>query len=317
MRTKNDTARIKKMLTGPLGKRLNKANAEQIKVSAPVRIKESQKAIIKLLGTDIVKAPARREFAKILAADKVKKETLAKKMQMQAFKNSGPAQRTLNQIKAQRLKGLKGLLAQPINLPSTEYFLLSTPFLILPNQGLHLDDWEYVANNSFIKVRTDSDGYRQDSVRFYYLWTNPRNVYSVVSVDGFIIFNGYCFVGTDGGVWPEDRSSSTYVTGTLELYEWWVQPPIQPAPEVDASVQAVSLGVTSGGWFDVGAIDGRNVYRGYDLQYTGLAVPPNGTLVIAVTATLSNNNNGGGSYIDFSSKNYQIGSPFVTVALTS
>lgn len=316
MRT-TDTARIKKMLSGPLGKRLRRAGDEWMKLSLPIQNKDSRKAVTKLLGSEVIKAPVRKAFADILAADKTKQEAAAKKMRAQALKTSSAAAKSLKQLTVARVKAVQGFLAQPADTPSPELFLLERPIFIIPSPGTHLDNYQYADLNSWATLQSSTDASRIDTVRFYYIWSNPRSTYSVVNVDGFIVFNGYCGVGTNGGIFPDDRYSQVIVNGVLEVYQWWIQPPVAMVSDPNQTVSALNLKVTSGGWFDVGAIGGRNVYRGYDLRADLVVVAPQATLVFAVTATIGQYNNSGHSYIDFSNKDYQITSPFVIVSLVS
>jgi hypothetical protein len=140
----------------------------------------------------------------------------------------------------------------------------------------------------------------------------------VVDVDGYAIFRGFGYVGTGGGLLPGDRMASASVDGRLEIYEW-TQPPTQPMPQPDQSVDVATLLVTAYGWGEVGAIESRNIHRGYDLRHTTLVVRPFGVLVFAVTAFVScaTGSDSGLAEIDFASGDFRVGSPAVVVAILS
>lgn len=317
MRT-TDAARIKKLLTGALGKRLAQADAAQWKSPKPSRNRDSQKAVAKLLGSELTNlGPVRKAFTAILEKDAAATAKLAKQAQAAALKNARGARKVLAAATAQRLKVIKGLASQ--DGQASERFLLSKPFLIWPTQGLEMDDAQYIQNNSFAKVQVSTSGTRYDALRFYYLWDNPRNAYSVIDIDGFIIFNGNIQVGSGGGVFPGDRWSQVTIDGVLEIYEWWTQPPTQPYPQPDQTVEAANLYFQSDGWSETGGILPLPIFRGYDLRCTQFIVPPLGTVVLAVTAKINsaNGSDSSNSVVDFSSGNFQIGSPFVTVNLVS
>ncbi len=156
-------------------------------------------------------------------------------------------------------------------------------------------------------------------VKFYFLWSNPKDKVAVINVDGYAIFHGYAYVGVGGGIFPGDRMASVSVDGRLDILEWWNQPPTQPPTQPDQLVNVASLRVTAYGWSEVGAIDAREIYRGYDLRHTLFLVPPFGTLVFTVTAavSLSTGSDSGFAQIDFASGAYQVGSPAVLVAVLS
>ena len=156
-------------------------------------------------------------------------------------------------------------------------------------------------------------------MKFYYLWRNPKDTFSVINVDGYAIFHGYAYVGVGGGIFPGDRMASISVDGSLEILEWWNQPPTQPPAQPDQSVNVANLRVTAYGWSEVGAIDARDIFRGYDLRHTLMLVPPSATLVFTVTAAVScaTGSDSGLTEVDFASGAFQVGSPAVLVAVLS
>lgn len=154
---------------------------------------------------------------------------------------------------------------------------------------------------------------------FYYLWSNPKDKYAVVDVHGYAIFNGTANVGSGGGLFPGSRSASARVTGSLGILEWWNQPPTSPLPQPDQSVVVLDLYVRTDGFGEVGALDFRSIFRGYDLSRTRTLVPPFGTVVLLVTAGVScqTGEDSGLAEVDFASGAFNVGSPAVLVTVLS
>jgi hypothetical protein len=204
-------------------------------------------------------------------------------------------------------------------VPSPQYHLLNTPFLIWPTNSVDLEASEIVPANSWAKFRARIGTNRSffGDVKFYYLWDNPNDKFAVINADGYSIFHGTAFVGVGGGNFPANRSASVRLTATLQIFEWWNQPPTSPFVQPDQSAEILNLRVSAGGFFEVGAIDLRNVFRGSDLRHTLMLVPPRGVVVFAVTtaASMGTGQDNGLAEIDFASGEFMVGSPAVLVTV--
>jgi hypothetical protein len=315
-----DVSRIKKMLSGAEGKRLDRISASQSSIPERLRNKDSRQAAAKLLAPALKQSGlTAKQFDGILSKDKAKLEATLKKSKAAAVKNSRSVQKVLNAAAAQRLKAFEAVAAVPPTVGSPEYHLLNTPFMIWPTNSVDLEASEIVPSNSWAKfrVRTENDFY--GDVKFYYLWSNPKDTFAVINVDGYVIFNGHAFVGVDGGLFPGDRMAEVIVTGRLDIFEWWNQPPTQPYAQPDQSANALTLKVTAYGFSEVGGLDAKDVFRGYDLRHTLMLVPPFGTIVFAITAAVScgTGDDSGLTEADFASGAFQVGSPAVLVTVLS
>lgn len=318
-----DIARLKKQLKGPLGKRLHQASVAQGSGATRLRSKSGRKEAGKLLSTDLGLTPAtRRAFAEVVAKESAQAETRIKKLTAEAQKHARTEQKALKQALIARAKSVKALATQQAATQGTSfYYLLERPFLIWPSFGLQIDA-TYSNQNSFVKVQKTIDNIdAAHAVRFYYLWTNPRNSYSVINIDAPIIFNGTGQASAGGGITADDRYAKLVITGQLEVLEWWNQPPTSPQqqPDQTASVLTPPLEASQEGWFELGDIEFKAVFRGYDINYRLMVVPPLATVVFACSAHFDSTcgTSDSQTIIDFKTGNFQITSPFAIVNLLS
>jgi len=315
-----EIARIKKALTGAEGRRLDKLNEAISGPPLELRNAESRRAAAKLASSLLKGSATQKEFAAILDKDQAGLDAALKKAKDAAIKGSRAAQAVLSGEAQRRTEALGLLAALPVEAAKPRYNLLNKPLFIWPTNTIELEADEVIPAKSFVKFRGRADRrHFRGNVKFYYLWNNPDNTFAVINVDGYIIFHGHGYVGVGGGTFAGDRQASLGVTGSLEILEWENQPPTQPIAQPDQSVKALSLSVEARGMFEVGAIDSKTVFRGYDLRHTLLVVPPLATLVFTVTAEVAG---GGGkdsglAEFDFASGAFQIGSPAVLVTILS
>jgi len=314
-----EISQIRKALAGATGRHLEKAIAAQQAPPLTLRSARSQRTAAsvftaQLKGTDVAK-----KFADILARDEADRAAALEKAKAAAIKNSRSHLAVLESQAARRVKDLDRLTALPAVEGSPKYHLLNKPLFILPSRTIALDESEVIPSKSFAKFQGRTERSLRGDVQFWYLWNNPNDRFSVINVDGYIIFNGHGYVGADGGIFPGARSAGLSVHGRLNILEWENQPPTQPVSQPDQSVEALKLSVSATGFGEVGAIESRDVFRGYDLRHTLLVVPPRATLIFTVAAEISAScgSDSGLVEFDFSSGDFQVGSPAVLVTLLS
>ena len=315
--TRTEIARIKKMLTGPLGKRLDKANAARVDRPRRLTNKDSRRAAARLLAPTLDRATA-REFAGLVAADQARLEAASNKLRAEAVRASRDNQRTLKAAAVQLVNGWQQLVQIPGQIG---HEVLNKPFLIWPTNSVDLEASEIIPVNSFAKFRTrvdDGDDFIGD-VKFFYLWRNPKDTVAVINVTGFVIFNGHCFIGVGGGIFPADRRASVTVEGRLDVLEWFNQPPTSPPQQPDQRVTALTMSEEADGFGEVGAVDAKDIFRGFGLTATQVIVPPSAVMVFVVVAAVTCNTGEDDSIAeaDFASGAFQVGSPAVLIATLS
>ena len=315
--TETEIARIKKLLTGPLGKRLDKANAAQADQPTGFRNKDSRREVARLLKPTLYRATAAK-FAEIATADQARLEARLKKIKAEAVRGSRDRQRTLSAAAAQVVNEWQAIAQVPLDESQIGHVLLNVPFVISASSSVELEQFQIIENKSFAKFRTrveDGDDFRGD-VRFSYVWTNPKNAFEVINVAGFVIFNGHCSLGVGGGLFPGDRQASVTVAGRLDILEMFNDPPTSPPVQADQKVTALQMKESAGGFSEVGAVDARDIFRGLGLTHLNMIVPPLATIVFVVAAAVScgTGEDSGLAEADFASGAFQVGSPAVLLA---
>lgn len=314
-------ANIKRALTGAAGKRLDQMAEAQRGLPQSLQSAATQRAAAKVLAKALKASEAAKEFAAVLAKDEAELSAALNKTKVAAVARSSDRLAQLQAQAANRIRNLEQLAVVPAQPASVRRHLLKKPMFILPSRTIALDENEVIPGKSFAKFRgrVERKASFWGNVKFFYLWNNPDNKFSVINVDGYIIFNGHANVGANGGTFPGDRSASVTIRGHLDILEWDQQPPTQPPSQPDQTVEALRLQVREPGFFEAGALKEKFVFRGYDLRHTLLVVPPLATLVFTVNAevTAGCGADSGLVEFDFSSGGFQVGSPAVLVTLLS
>jgi len=287
------------------------------RLSENATILANRHASQQLLGSSACKAGfAVDEFEKIRARNQADLRRFAGEKRAEAIKCAAARQHALIESIDYRRKGLGVLQATP---PSPFYVTLEKPFLIWATHPYLLGDTHVEPWNSWAKFKFDSGStYGAEQFTFYYLWENPSDRYAVVNIDGYIIVNGHCQVGQDGGNFPGDRFASVALTAQLFPLEWWNQPPTSPLQQADQTQLAFSLRTQEpAGFFDPGEIDAANAFRGCDVRYSLFVLPPHGVTVIevALTASWGTGTDGGHVFLDFDTGDFKVMSPFVLIAV--
>jgi hypothetical protein len=203
--------------------------------------------------------------------------------------------------------------------PAAEYVSLDSPFTIEPTSGITLNNsiitpWNSLAKISFHDSNEGGawlEDIGTDELTFWFNWENLTDGYALVNVHGFLLLNGFCTANSQGGFWDVDRSASLSLDANLNLLEWWNQPATTPLPQANQSQPALRLEADSSGWWADDDTEYALVFRGYDLSYELLAVPPGGTLLIGVALSISFDLNDAAVVVDFASGEFEVMCPFV------
>jgi hypothetical protein len=312
--TRSEIARIKKMLTGPLGKRLDKADAAQDDLPRRLQNKDSRREATRLLAPTLDRSTVKK-FADVVEQDRARLDARLKRIKAEAVRASRDRQRTLQTAAAQLVNGLQAVGQLPVDGSPIGRVLLNVPFLISANSSVELEQFQIIENKSFAKfrARVENPDVFFGNVKFFYVWTNPKNTFEVINVAGFVTFNGHCSVGVDGGLFPGDRQASVLVKGRLDILEFFNDPPTSPLSQPDQEATALQMRETAFGFGEVGAIDARDVFRGLGLSHLHMVVPPLAVIVFGVVAAVScgTGRDGSNAAADFASGAFQVGSPAV------
>ena len=196
--------------------------------------------------------------------------------------SKGDHDRLLAQLESRREAIRKLPVVGGVNPPRV---FLDAPFEIQPDE-LQFDSSQIESAKSWAKFRVESSAALQtQDLSFKFLWKNPSTGYAVINVNAYLVLNGYCEVKSSGGFWAGNRFSRAVVGGNLHLHEWWNDPATIPAPQADQAQQALNLSCSSGTMFDDDAHKAASIFRGFDLAYSMLLIPPAGVVGIDVAAT--------------------------------
>jgi hypothetical protein len=169
--------------------------------------------------------------------------------------------------------------AEPI-----QRFLLDTASDVTATPGLTLDSTVIAPTNNSAKFFLLSTPPGTDeAVSFGFTWENTSDRPAVVNVDGYLVLDGSCQAIAFGGVTEGFRLCHLFVDARLNIQELWNQPPTSPIRQAGQDALALQASAIASGWFDPTKIVTRYLFRGFDLQYRQLVVPPHGTARIEVS----------------------------------
>lgn len=264
-------------------------------------------------------AASAKPFNALMAKHMAKGNAALKKARSTAIKNPRVTKSALAKLAADRIKAFKVLAA--VDVPGTQYTLLNAPFDISSTAGMPLTSAQIVPSNSSakFKLHVEDGPDPSNTVNFSYVWVNPSDKYVVMNVHGYIIFHGHCQLGAGGGFFPGDRFYRLQIDGRLDIFDWSQENPVSIPPAFDQSVNVYTTSEDQGRWSEVGAVDAKDIFRGYDLSRELLVVPPHATMGFVMTASFVCGTGDDSSLVDldFASGNFQLGSPAVLLAIVS
>jgi hypothetical protein len=125
-----------------------------------------------------------------------------------------------------------------------------------------------------------------DSVTFDFTWRNDSRRTVSADVHGYLVLDGSAVTLCDGG-WIALNSSTMDVIPTMAVFDDSTSPPTElPTQEGDSTI-ALHLSCEAFGVIEPGQIDGEDIFRGYDLQHTGVVVPAGGRLRVHLSLVIS------------------------------
>ncbi len=201
------------------------------------------------------------------------------------------------------------------------FVVLDTPAFILPTSGISLDGWNKEPWNNTAKLSgswaSPHPGNGWDELDFVFVWRNPASTYAVVNVETYLALNGFCAAWADGGVLP-DNWAGFGLHASLNVYEWWNQPPTVPPAQATQDQLLNTTHAVANGFFDPGDYESAAIAGNYDVSYREFILPPQGVAVFEASFGILHEIFGDGSLeLDFSSGNFGIMCPAVVIAILS
>ena len=199
-----------------------------------------------------------------------------------------------------------------------KYYLLDTATQISATSRINLAAQNIAPTQNWAEFQFETGDSDTQEVTFEFSWQNATANYAVINIDGYLVLNGECQALADGGtfIFPGGKSD-VYVYANLYLFETWQPNGGTTRIQVD-SQQALHLPADGGGWFEgVGAILDQKLFRGFDLQYQLLVIPPGGVLNIQVACSLQCTIDGGSANYIFNTLGRQVLTPGVLVTVVS
>ena len=260
-----------------------------------------------------------KEFERIRKQAEQDLHAWAAKRKSQSEAEYGAMRKTIEQTMANWRDNVVRLSTVAFPPPSPfKYYLLDTATQISATSKVNLAAQNIGATQNWAQFQFETGNSDTQEVTIEFSWQNTTANFQVINVDGYVVLNGECDATADGGTFIlPGGSSDAYVNANLYLFETW-----QPNGDTNRmqadSGQALHLYANGGGWFEgVGAILNQKVFRGFDLQFQTLVIPPGGVLRIQVACSMQCTIDGGSANYIFSSLGRQMVSPGVLITVVS
>jgi len=201
--------------------------------------------------------------------------------------------------------------APPI-VPS-QYIFLDTATEITATPMIPLTSSNIAPRNNWAQFEFDAtDVVNSDqNVSFAFSWQNASDGYALLNADGYLVLNGDIQSVSDGGIFANFNYCDMYIDVYLYIRGLRSSEPETGTEQAGQHQSALSLvNQTSGFFVSTSTID-QHLFRGFDLQYTLLQVPPNHTVIFEVAVYLTPEASGGQAKFTFQGHNRQVLCPGV------
>jgi hypothetical protein len=260
-------------------------------------------------------------YERIRAQNQTEMRRLLKEAEVTAIKRSSSRKRDLGYGVEHWRKSIErfrdGTLVSQF-VPA--FAVVETPFIIWPTNGLELEDSHIQPWNNTAKIRAQWRDTGNENLRFIFVWENPNDRWVVVNVESNLAVNGSCDAFAEGG-FLVGSLNSVYVQASLNVWEWWNQPPTNPFPQATQTQKVLAVSAAGGGFLSNlggGSIDSASASGIYDLRRSLFSLSPNGVAVFEVTLEFSYDNTGGGMIqVNFASGDFEVKCPAVVIAVLS
>ena len=197
--------------------------------------------------------------------------------------------------------------------PNIQRFLLDTASEIATTPGLAPVAKHIGPQNNSARFHLESTGSGFEQVDFGFLWKNPSDQSALVNVDGYLILNGICQILVSGDFFG--ISSGVQIDAFLRIHQLWNSPPTSPAPQSSQYQLALDMALDNPGPFSGGDISSENLFRGFDLQYSTLVVPPLASAGFEILCQIFYANDDGEVTLFFSDQGRQVLCPGVLLTV--
>lgn len=259
-----------------------------------------------------------------LAAERAQSRHRLEQLKADAVAQSGVRSGSLRHLVDAQRAALGGLIG--IGSPTTQYVALDSPVEIWATDGVNLESTTIEPYNSRAQLRLDASLYEgltgayliswdYQRLHFYYLWQNTReDVSAVLTVNGFLILNGFCSAHSRGG-WFFGGQGELTLDPTLDLVQTWTQPISSAPPQSGESQNALDLLADSTGFHTDDQTTYDVVFRGFLLGYQQEIVPPGQYLIVDVALRLGSLVDNGEVSADFATGEFSVTSPLVQLSV--
>jgi hypothetical protein len=203
-----------------------------------------------------------------------------------------------------------------IGPPTTQYLALDSPVEIWATIELY---------KSRAQVRFDASQHEDlvgaylidwnyQLLHFYFLWGNNESASAIVTVNAFLILNGFCSAHSQGG-WFFGGNAELTLDPTLDLVQTWTQPISSAAPQSGQTQNALDLIADSTGFDTDDQTTYDVLFRGFLSGYQQEIVPPGQYLIIDVALRLGALVENSEVSADFVTGEFYVMSPLVELAV--
>jgi hypothetical protein len=194
-----------------------------------------------------------------------------------------------------------------------EYIFLDTASEIAATPLIPLTSSNIAPRNNWAQFEFDAtDVINSDqNVSFAFSWENASDSYALLNADGYLVLNGDIQSVSDGGIFADFNYCDMYIDVYLYIHGLRSSEPNIGTEQAGQHQSALSLVNQTSGFFASTSTINQHLFRGYDLRYTLLQVPPNQTVLFEVAVYLTPEARGGRGKFTFQGQNRQVLCPGV------
>jgi hypothetical protein len=240
----------------------------------------NQRKLAERIRLLLAKSIELEKIEKMLADNENEQRRLIEKEKADAYNRLPKIEDTFRHQIDERFKAFE--LANLIVKPPT-IVVLDTPTYIhaTPTSMLTASHIQPRNSTAQIKYATPGEGYDYVvRLGFYFVWENSSaNPVLLENVASQLVIKGLWETGAASIPFPDIHTTDVWVFVGLDLIEWWPQPPTRLNGPYAQSAHLQTDGFDA--WPGPNSQDYKYlwVFNSYDLSYSSLTVPPNGSVL--------------------------------------